>query len=116
MRALPFAVGAVEEKDAVAGAEAQHVEEVVGLVAVGLDDRARRKRRADEKTLGGEVVAGHGAGLGRSADLGKWSYPSGEAVPPHPARLTRFAPKARGPLEGRRSERSEADRGGLDVR
>ena len=58
-RGAPFAVAAVERQHGVALPEPQHVEQVVGAVAVERHLGARRQRPVDMKARRAEVVARH---------------------------------------------------------
>src|SRR5260364_386606 len=56
---LPFAVAAVEDQDAAAGAKAEHIAEIVALVAVQFDMGAVLQGRIDIQARRVEVVFGH---------------------------------------------------------
>ena len=56
---LPFAVAAVEDEDAVAGLEPQHVAQIVGLGGCACNVGAFAKIGIDEQALGGKIVAAH---------------------------------------------------------
>ena len=59
-RATPLPVPAVENKDAVAIPQAEHVAEIVRLGALERDRCPAVERRVDEKPGTAEIVAGHG--------------------------------------------------------
>ena len=59
----PFAVAAVEDEDAVAGLQPQHVAQIVGLRGAAGNRRRLGQIGLDEQALRVEVVAGHGTEL-----------------------------------------------------
>ena len=58
---LPFAVAAVEQQQGIAALEPQHVEQVIGLVAVERNLAAAGQRGIEVDAGGAEIVGWHGA-------------------------------------------------------
>jgi hypothetical protein len=55
----PFALAAVEDEDAVAGLQPQHVLEIVRLRVIEREPRAGGKRGVDKEARRAEIVARH---------------------------------------------------------
>jgi hypothetical protein len=55
----PFAIAAIEDQDAVVRAHAEHIDEIVDLPWIELDEHARAQAGAEKETLGVGVKARH---------------------------------------------------------
>ena len=67
---LPFAVAAVEQQQRVPSAEPEHVEQVIGLLAVERNLVAAGERRIEVNAGGAEIVVRHGVNRRNVASKG----------------------------------------------